>query len=73
MITTKRDGAYPKAHHRHVSLSSELSVDALSYGFLSQNTKEWSWQPRGIPREEEGVRNEGERRAIYRDNPPPTP
>jgi hypothetical protein len=69
MITTKSDGAYPKAQHRHVSLSSELSVDALSYGFLSQNTKERSWQPR----EEEGVRNEGEERAIYRENPPPTP
>jgi hypothetical protein len=73
MITTKRDGAYPKAQHRHVSLSSELSVDALSYGFLSQNTKERSWQPRGVPREEEGVRNEGEGQAIYRENPPPTP
>jgi hypothetical protein len=31
------------------------------------------WQPKGIPEEEEGVRNEGEGRAIYRENPPPTP
>jgi hypothetical protein len=73
MITTKRNGAYPKAQHRHVSLSSKLSVDTLSYGFLSQNTKERSWQPRGVPKEEEGVRNEGKGRAIYRENPPPTP
>jgi hypothetical protein len=56
MITTERDRVYSKAQYRHVSLSSELSVDALPYGFLSQNTKERSWQPRGIPREEEGVR-----------------
>jgi hypothetical protein len=68
----KRNGAYPKAQHRHVSLPSEPSVDALSYEFLSQNTKERSWQPRGVPREEEGVRNEREGRAIYRENPPPT-
>jgi hypothetical protein len=73
MITTKRNGAYPKAQRRHVFLSSELSVDTLSYEFLSQNTKERSWQPRGIPGEEEGVRNEGDERAIYRENPPPTP
>jgi hypothetical protein len=72
MITTKRDEAYPKAQHRHVSLSLELSIDAISYGFLSQNTKERSWKPRGLPREKEGVRNEGEGRAIYRENPPPT-
>jgi hypothetical protein len=51
----------------------ELSVDAFSYGFLSQNTKEWFWQLRGIPEEEEGVRNEGEGQAIYREIPPPTP
>jgi hypothetical protein len=56
MITTERDGVYPKAQHQHVSLSLELSVDALPYGFLSQNTKERSWQPRGVLREEEGVR-----------------
>jgi hypothetical protein len=56
MITTERDGVYPKTQHLHVSLSSKLSVDALPYGFLSQNTKERSWQPRGVPREEEGVR-----------------
>jgi hypothetical protein len=73
MITTKRNGAYPEAQHRHVSLPSELSVNALSYGFLSQNTKEWFWQPRGIPGEEEGVGNEGEGLGIYRENPPPTP
>jgi hypothetical protein len=48
------------------------SVDALCYGFLSQNTKEW-WQPKGIPEEEEGVSNEGDGQAIYRENPPPTP
>jgi hypothetical protein len=51
----------------------ELFVDALSYGSLSQNTKEWFWQARGIPKEEEGVRNEWEVRAIYRENLPPTP
>jgi hypothetical protein len=51
----------------------ELSVNALSYGFLSQNTKEWLWQPRGIPEEEEGMMNEGEGRAIFRENPLPTP
>jgi hypothetical protein len=56
MVTTEGDGVYPKAQHRHVSLSSELSVDALPSGFLSQNTKGRSWQPRGVPREEEGVR-----------------
>jgi hypothetical protein len=57
----------------HVSLSSELSVNTLSYGFLSQNTKEWLWQPRGTLKEEEGMRNEGEGQAIYRENLPPTP
>jgi hypothetical protein len=41
--------------------------------FSLQNTKERFWQPRGIPGEEEGVRNEGEGQAIYRENPPPTP
>jgi hypothetical protein len=56
MITTERDGVYPKTQHWHVSLSSGLSVDVFPYGFLSQNTKERSWQPRGIPREEEGIR-----------------
>jgi hypothetical protein len=73
MITTNRNGAYPKAQHRHVSLSSELSVDALSCEFLFQNTKEWSCQPRGVSGEEEGVMNEGEGRAIYREKMPPTP
>jgi hypothetical protein len=73
MITTKRNRAYPKAQHRHVSLSSKLFVDDLSYGFLSQNTKERSWQPRGVPGEEEGVKNEGEGQSIYRENPPLTP
>jgi hypothetical protein len=70
MITTKRNRAYPEAQHRHVSLPSKLFVDALSYGFLSQNTKERFWQPRGITGEKEGVRNEGEGRAIYRENLP---
>jgi hypothetical protein len=56
MVTTEGGGVYPKAYHRHVFLSSELSVDALPSGFLSQNTKGQSWQPRGVPREEEGVR-----------------
>jgi hypothetical protein len=44
-----------------------------AYEFLSQNTKERSWQPRGVPGEEEGVRNEREGRVIYRENPLPTP
>jgi hypothetical protein len=49
------------------------TVDTLSYGFLSQNTKERFWRPRGILGKEEGVRNEGEGLAIYRENLPPTP
>jgi hypothetical protein len=56
MVTTEGDGVYPKAQNRHVSLSTELSIDTLPSGFLSQNTKGCSWQPRGVPREEEGVR-----------------
>jgi hypothetical protein len=73
VITTKRNEAYLKAQYRHVSLPSELSVNALSYKFLSQNTREQSWQPRGVPREEEGVRNEREGQAVYKENLPPTP
>jgi hypothetical protein len=73
MITTKRNGAYPEAQHRHASLFSESSVDAPPYGFFYQNTKEQFWQPRGTPGEEEGVKNEGKGRAIYRENLPPTP
>jgi hypothetical protein len=56
-----------------VSFPWKLFVETLSHGFLTLNTKKRLWQPRGIPEEEEGVRNEGEGRAIYRKNLPPTP
>jgi hypothetical protein len=47
-------------------------VEALPHGFLTQNTKKRLWQPKGILEEEEGVRNEREGWAIYRENPSPT-
>jgi hypothetical protein len=53
--------------------SRKLFVETLPHEFLTQNTKKRFWQPKGIPEEEEGVRNEGEGRAIYRENLPPTP
>jgi hypothetical protein len=57
-----------------VSFSWKFLVETLPHGFLTPNTKKGFWQPRGIPEEEEeGVMNEGEGRAIYRENPPPTP
>jgi hypothetical protein len=56
-----------------VSFPWKLFVETLPHRFLTPNTKKRFWQPRGIPKEEEGVRNKGEGRAIYRENPPPTP
>jgi hypothetical protein len=56
-----------------VSFPWKLFVETLPHGFLTPNTKKRFWQPRGIAEEEEGVRNEGEGQAIYRENPPPTP
>jgi hypothetical protein len=56
-----------------VSFPWKFLVETLPHGFLTPNTKKRFWQPRGIPEGEEGMRNEGEGRAIYRENPPPTP
>jgi hypothetical protein len=53
--------------------SRKLFVETLPHRFLTQNTKKRFRQPEGIPEEEEGVRNEGEGQAIYRENLPPTP
>jgi hypothetical protein len=53
--------------------SRKLFIETLPHGFLTQNTKKRFWQLEGIPEGEEGVRNEGERWAIYRENQPPTP
>jgi hypothetical protein len=63
----------PKLSTDMVSSPWKLLVETLSHGFLTPNTKERFWQPGGTPEEEECVRNEGEGRAIYRENPPPTP
>jgi hypothetical protein len=53
--------------------SRKLLVETLPHGFLTQNTNKRFWQPEGILKGEEGVRNEGEGRDIYRENLPPTP
>jgi hypothetical protein len=72
MITIKGMELTPKLSTDMLPFFSKSSVDAPPYGFFYQNTKERFWQPRGIPGEEEGVKNEGEGRVIYRENPPPT-
>jgi hypothetical protein len=55
-----------------ISFPWKFLVETLPHGFLTPNTTKRLWQPRGIPDGEEGMRNEGEGRAIYRENPPPT-
>jgi hypothetical protein len=42
-----------------VSFPWKLFIETLPHGFLTPNTKKRFWQLRGIPEEEEGVRNEG--------------
>jgi hypothetical protein len=72
MITTKGMELTPKLSIDMLPFS-ESSVDAPPYGFFYQNTKERFWQPRGVPGEEEGMKNEEEGQTIYRENSPPTP
>jgi hypothetical protein len=73
VLNTKEMKLTPKLSTDMTSLSRKPFVETLPHGFLTQNTKKRLWQHEGIPEEEEGVRNEGEGRAIYRENPPPTP
>jgi hypothetical protein len=70
---TKGTELTPKLSTDMASFLRKLFVETLPHGFLTQNTKKWFWQPRGTPEKEEGMRNEGEGRAIYRENLPPTP
>jgi hypothetical protein len=46
-----------------VSFPWKFLVETLPHGFLTPNTKKRFWQPKGIPEEEEGVRNEEEGRG----------
>jgi hypothetical protein len=73
VLNTKEMKLTPKLGTDMTFLCRKLFVETLPHGFLTQNTKKRFWQPEGIPEGEEGVRNEGEGRAIYRENPPPTP
>jgi hypothetical protein len=73
VLNTKEMKLTPKLSTNMTSPSRKPFVEAPLHGFLTQNTKKRLWQPEGILEEEEGVRNEGEGWAIYRENPPPTP
>jgi hypothetical protein len=70
---TKGTELTPKLRMDMASFLRKLFVETFPHGFLAQNTKKRFWQLRGTPEKEEGVRNEGEGRAIYRENPLPTP
>jgi hypothetical protein len=73
VLNTKEMKLTPKLSTDMTFPPRKLFVETLPHGFLTQNTKKRCWQPEGIPEGEEGVRNEGERQAIYRENLPPTP
>jgi hypothetical protein len=60
MITTKGMELTPKLSTDMLPFSRNPPLMLLLMDFFYQNTKEWFWQPRGIPGEEEGVKNEGE-------------
>jgi hypothetical protein len=56
VIITKGTELTSKLSKNMVSSPQKLFVEALSHGFLTQNTKERFLQPRGIP--EKGRRSE---------------
>jgi hypothetical protein len=51
VIITKGTELSSKLSMDMVSSHRKLLFEALSHGFLTQNTKEGFWQPRGIPGE----------------------
>jgi hypothetical protein len=59
MITTKGMKLTPKLSTDMLPFSRNPLLMLLLMDLFYQNTKERFWQPRGIPREEEGVKNEG--------------
>jgi hypothetical protein len=73
VLNTKEMKLTPKLSTDMTFPSRKLFVETLPHGFLIQNTNKRFWQPEGIPEGEKGMRNEGEGRAIYRENSPPTP
>jgi hypothetical protein len=56
MLNTKRIELTPKLSMDVVSPPWNLFLKAYSHQFLTQNSREGFWQPRGIP--EEGNRRE---------------
>jgi hypothetical protein len=73
MLNTKEMKLTTKLSTDMTFPSRKLFVETLPHKFLTQNTKKRFWQLKGTPEEEEGMRNEGEGWAIYRENSPPTP
>ena len=51
MLNTKRTELTPKLRMDMVSLPWKLLLKAYSHQFLTQNSREEFWQPRGILRE----------------------
>ena len=50
----------------------KLLFEAHSHRFLTQNSKDGFWQPRGIPGDGNGHMKREDGQAIYREKSPPT-
>jgi hypothetical protein len=60
VITTKGTELTPKLGTDMFPFPRNSSSTLFLTDLSLKNTNEWFWQPRGIPKEEEGVRNEWE-------------
>jgi hypothetical protein len=52
VLNTKGTKLTPKLSTNMVSSLQKLLLEAYSHQFLTQNSREGFWQPRGIPEEE---------------------
>jgi hypothetical protein len=72
MINTKGTELTLKLSVDMVSPPWKLLFEAHSYQFLTQNSREGFWQPRGIPGDGNGHEKWEVEWPIYRESSPPT-
>ena len=72
MLSTKRIELTLKLGMDIVSPPWKLLLEAYSHQFLTQNSREGFWQPRGIPEDRNGHEKWEVGWPIYRESLPPT-